>query len=221
MVAGLPTPVTQTGSGCCSGARPDIDRGELREFPVPGERLDLPPGAQDEPQILLVAVAHLDRRHAVIERRVEHQPDREAGHQPAARDAVDHRVFLGDADRLARLAERPADREDRDVEPLGLGGIADRRADQARIGGHVVGGLGVLGEGDAVETEPGRLHDVVEIVAERRPNFRRLGERVRRGHGTLVPVLEIGGKFPVLVLRERHDLHGSLPWLLRTAPEKS
>jgi len=63
---------------------------------VPRERFGLGPRPDDEFEVLVEPGAGLRRRDAVVEVGVVRQPDWEAAHQPAAADAVEHRLLLGD-----------------------------------------------------------------------------------------------------------------------------
>src|SRR5688572_27563401 len=69
----------------------------------------------------------------------------------------------------------------------------------------------MLCESDAVETESRRLHDVVEVVAERCTHLPRVRERPGRRYRAIMLVLEVGRQRPILVLRERQDLHAFPP----------
>ena len=85
-------------------ARPDVDVALLVEAAVEGEGVLLGPGLDDQVVRLVIALAQHRRVLAIGVAGVHRRADREAGDQPAARDAVDHREFFGHARR--RIVER-------------------------------------------------------------------------------------------------------------------
>ena len=211
--------------------RPDVHLAVLLEAAVPGEGPRLRPRLQDQLAVLAVALAGLDRGQGRVQVRVVAEPDREAGDQPAAADAVEQRVLLGDLQRLAGLAERAAEHGDRHVELLGPRGAGDGGGQQVRVGRDVVRGLAVLGHADPVEAGPRPVHQLGVGGEERFGHPRRLDDLVGRRHDGVVLVLEAFGHIPVRHLLEQADLHVSdsrpqpgpgrnptVSWPLRTTP---
>ena len=103
-------------------ARPDVDVALLVIAAVERERVRMLPGLHHQVVRLVIALAELARVLAVGEAVVHRRADREAGDQPAAGDAVDHREFFGDAGRRVVQRERVAHHADRRV-----GGAAGQR----------------------------------------------------------------------------------------------
>ena len=117
--------------------RPGLDA-EVDAFPQPLERLGrVGVGGED----LIGHAAH------------------EAGIEPAARDHVDHRHFLGDAHRVGAVGHRVA--EDADARPLGLAREDRGRERRGDVGAG--GGLVMLVEHD-VEAELVGEHVLVEVA---------------------------------------------------------
>src|SRR3712207_161267 len=81
------------------GTRPEVDLRQLVVPAVPGEELLRRPRLQHELDRLTPALALLDRGHAVADVRVAAEAQRQTCDEPAAADAVEHRVLLGDPDR--------------------------------------------------------------------------------------------------------------------------
>ena len=119
------------------------------------------PRLDDEVVGLVVAVALLDRRDPVDHVGVHRAAERHAGDQPAAADAVDHGVLLGDPDRrvASSAAWNPSARWPR-PSPL----VARASAEPIRFGsGHEpVGVLVVLVHADAVQARLGGVDQLVE-----------------------------------------------------------
>ena len=88
--------------------RPDVDVALLVEAAVEGEGLLLGPRLHDEVVRLEIALAQHRRVLAVGVAGVHRRADREAGDQPPARDAVDHREFFGHPRRRVVERERVA-----------------------------------------------------------------------------------------------------------------
>jgi len=86
--------------------RPDVDVALLVEAAGEGEGVLLGPRALHQVMRLVVPLAQQAWVLAVGVAGVHRRADREAGDQPAARDAVDHREFLGHPRR--RIVEREA-----------------------------------------------------------------------------------------------------------------
>ena len=76
--------------------RPEVHIALLVEAAVERKSVLFGPGAHDQVVRLVVAVAQHARVLAIREAGVHWRSDREAGDQPSARDAVDHREFFGD-----------------------------------------------------------------------------------------------------------------------------
>ena len=150
------------------GARPDVDRAVVEMRPLPVERAVMAghrlqdqivrlPEAVD--QIGRVGVGRRDlERHALDKPHIE----------PAARDDVDDRIFLGDADRVVAVADRHAERQQPHL--LGLA-RQDRHRDRAhRIG---AGRRRVVLVGHDVDAELVAQRPFVEIaVVEVGADFR-------------------------------------------------
>ena len=81
--------------------RPDVDVAQLVVAAVESERLARRPGLDDQVMRLGVFLPGQGRDLAVAEVGVHRGADREAGHQPAAADAVEHGELLGHAHRRA------------------------------------------------------------------------------------------------------------------------
>jgi hypothetical protein len=127
---------------------------------VPGKGLARRPCLQDQLQGLAVALALLDRHDPVGDRGVGRQTGRKAGDEPAARKAVDHRVFLGDAGGRAGRGQGRADLHDRDL--VAFGHFGERRPHQAGIGHKAVDILVVLVRAQAVHAGLGGVDHLVE-----------------------------------------------------------
>ena len=138
--------------------RPDVDVALLVEAAVEGERLFLGPGAQHEVVGLVVAVAQLARVGAVGISRVHRRADREAGDEPAARDAVDHGELFGYPRRRIVEREAVAEHADRRVR----GAPRQRRGDQVWRRHQAVAVGMMLVAADRVEAALGRMLELVE-----------------------------------------------------------
>jgi len=84
--------------------RPDVDIALLVEAAVERKGVLFGPGPHYQVVRLVVPLAQHARVLAIGETGVHRRPDREPGDQPPARDAVDHREFLGNPGR--RVIER-------------------------------------------------------------------------------------------------------------------
>jgi len=148
-------------------------------------------------------------RDPVVDVRVVGQADGEPGDEPAVADRIQHRQLLGGAQRLAALAQRPAERQDPGGDAFGLGGVGDGSFQDVRVRGHVIGALAVLGDGDGVEAGSRRVHHLLQRAAERAVDLSGLGQlEVRGGDDRLgVAFLEVAGQVPVGDLLEVGDLH--------------
>ena len=101
-----------------------------------------------------------------------------AGDQPPAGDAVDHRVLLGERERMLAQAEGVA--EDRD---LGVLGAARQRGRHHHRRGHQpVGVLVMLVDRDAVEAKLGGEFELVEIAVVELVALLRIEIAVRQHH---------------------------------------
>ena len=129
--------------------RPEIHHPELIVLAVPGKDLPRRPRLDDERQRLAVTLALLDRHDAVGDHRVRRQAGRKAGDEPAAADAVEHGVFLGDARRRRGRRQGRAELDDGDVLAVGL--LRQHRAHQARIGHEAIDVLMMLVGAQAVK----------------------------------------------------------------------
>ena len=109
--------------------RPDVDIALLVEAAVEGKGVLLGPGPHYQVVRLVVALAQHARVLAIGKTGVHRRPDREAGDQPPARDAVDHREFFGDPGR--RVVERQGVAHHAQRGVGGAPGQAPRRSDWA------------------------------------------------------------------------------------------
>ena len=128
-------------------ARPDRDGAILEVPPLPAERLRLGPRLEDQFHPLVGAFARLLRVQVVAQVLVggaTQHPD----HDASRRQRIEHRQFLGDADRVADRHDRPEHRDLDLVHARGEPGGGDhrRRCQDAR---RVV----VLGKTHPVEAE--------------------------------------------------------------------
>ena len=172
--------------------RPGVDERVLREASVPRERLLRRPRAKHELDRFLVALARLDRRNPVVEVGVVTQTDRQPGHEPAPAQAVEHRVLLGDPQRLAGLAERATQHDQRRLGPLGADRVRQHRRRQVGVRHHVVRRLPVLRDRDPVEPGAHRGEHLVHepaVRVEHPLRFDEFGVR-RRDHGRDALILE-------------------------------
>ncbi len=122
--------------------RPEIDHAELIVLAVPGKDLARRPGLDDQRQSLAVAFALLDRDDAVRDRGVGRQPGGKSGDEASAADAVEHRVFFGDAGRRRSRGQRRAELHDGDV--LAVSPFRQHRRHDARIGHEAIDVLMML-----------------------------------------------------------------------------
>ena len=140
--------------------RPQVDHAELIMLAVPGENLARRPRLEHQRQRLAEALALLDRHDAVTDHRVRRQAGGKSGHQPAAADAVEHGVFLGDARRRRRRRQGRAELDDGDVLAVGL--FRQHRAHEARIGHEAVDVLVMLVGAHAVKAGLRRVQQFIE-----------------------------------------------------------
>ena len=113
---------------------------------------------------LEIALAQLARVLAVRIAGVHRRADREARHEPPARDAVDHRHLFRDAHGRVVERERVAHHHERGVARA----PREARRDQVRRRHQAVAVLVVLVHADAVEAELGGVLELVhELVVER------------------------------------------------------
>ena len=141
--------------------RPQIHFRQLRVFAVPGEELLRRPRFQDEVDTLPPAFAVLHRRDAVADRDVVAKAGRQARNQAAAAETIDHRVFLGEADRRRRR-DGGAKLQKRDlIQSLIAGQPGEHRAEQIRVAHESVRILMMLVGADGVEAELGRKHQLI------------------------------------------------------------
>ena len=140
--------------------RPQVHHAELIVPAVPGEDLFRRPRLGHQRQRLAVALALFDRDDGVGDRRVRRQPGGKSGDQPPAADAVEHRVFLGDARRRRGGGQRRAELDDRDVLAVGL--PRQDRAHDARIGHEPIDVLVMLIGAQPVQAGLRRMQHLVE-----------------------------------------------------------
>ena len=101
--------------------------------------------------------------NAVADIGVAAEPERHTGDQSAAADAIEHRVFLGDADRRRGSGERGAKLHERDIiQALIARHLGENGAEQVRIAHEAVRVLVMLVGADAVEAELRRQHQFVD-----------------------------------------------------------
>ena len=143
--------------------RPQIDFRQLIIFPIPGEEFLRCPGLQHEVDRLTPARALVHRGYAVTDIGVATQPERHARHQSPAADAIEHRIFLGDADRRRGGGERRPELHDRDVvQALIARHPRQDGAEQVGIAHEPIGVLVVLVGADAIEADLGRQHKFID-----------------------------------------------------------
>ena len=188
-------------------ARPDVDVALLVEAAVEREGVAFGPGAQDQVVRLVVAVAQQRRVLAVGVAGVHRRTDREAGDQPPAGDAVDHRELFGHARRRVVQRQRIAHDADR-----GIGGAArQRRGDQVGRGHQAVAVGMVLVHADRVEAAIGGVfqlvHEVVvHVVRAARIEQRRMDVHPDRRVLVAEPVRQLGVGHQV----EPHQAHRTI-----------
>ena len=124
----------------------------------------------------------------------------EAGDQPAVGEAVDHRVFFGDANRM--IAQRQDITEHADLDLLGF--LAERGRDQIRRGHRAVGAVMVLVENHTVEPQLFAIGHLLQVLIVIGHAFGRIEEttrhrRARRFFGHV----GIGEKIEVIKLHEQ------------------
>ena len=128
-------------------ARPDRHRAVLEMPALPAEGLRLGPRLEDQLHPLVGTFARFLRVQVVAQVFVG-RPAQQADHDAPRRQRVEHRQFLGDADRIAgrhdRAEQGDLDRIDAGGEPGG-GDHRRRRQDARRVV--------VLGDADPVEAE--------------------------------------------------------------------
>ena len=157
--------------------RPRIDVARRVVAPFVFERSGLGPGALDEVDRLPELAARGRRRHVVVEG-LRPRSRREARDQPAVRHVVEHRVFLGDAQRVQVQRQQVA--EDDDL--AALGALRQRRGDQVRRRHQAVDVLVVLVEHHAVEAELVGIGELVDILLIEAAALLRVPQRVRHRH---------------------------------------
>ena len=189
--------------------RPEIDHAELIMLAVPGKDLARRPGLDDERQGLAIALALLDRDDAVGDGGVGRQPGGKAGDQPPAADAVEHRVFFGDAGRRRGRRQRRAELHDGDV--LAVGAFRQHRRHDARIGHEAVDVLMVLIGAQAVEAGLRGEQQFVERRVVILADFVGIGdvEPQRIDVGRFVALIEIRRQPPIGHQVEHADFHGA------------
>ena len=154
-----------------------------------GERPGLGPGAHDQVVRLVEAVVRESRIHpesVVLGADAAHEP----GNQPAARDHVDHRVLLGDHERM--LAQRQRAPQDRDFRALRAARERGSRDDGRRH--EAVRGLVVLVDRDRVESQLLAVLQLVEITVVEPVAFHRVEIRIRQidpHRAVLAPGVEV------------------------------
>src|SRR5712671_6176169 len=136
---------------------PDRNLTVLEMLAFPAEGLGLGPGLEDQLHRLALALPGFAGRDVVgkvLVRDAAHQP----GDQPPAAHAVEHRVFLGDAD---RIVERHEIADHRDFHSLR--GISEGPADKIAVGHHPVRAEVVLVAPDPVEAATLRVDHAVDV----------------------------------------------------------
>ena len=175
---------------------------------VPGENLLRRPRLDHQRQRLAEALALLDRHDAVRDRGVGRQSRRKSRNQPPAADAVEHRVFLGDARRRRGRGQRRAELDDGDV--LAVGRFRQHRAHQARIGHEAIDVLVMLIGAHAVHAGLGGIEHLVEGRVVVLADLVGVGdvEPHRIDIGRVVTLLEIRRQIPIRHQMEHADFHG-------------
>jgi hypothetical protein len=187
-------------------ARPDVDIALLIEAAIESEGILLGPCPHDEIMRLVIALAQHARVLAIGKTGVHRRPDRKAGDQPAARDAIDHRKLFGDAGR--RVVERQGIAHHAQSR---VGGAARQgRGDQIGRGHQPVTVRVMLVDADRVKAAFGSEFELVhEVVVHqvRAPRVEQRGMDVHPHRGMLVAEIlrELGVGHQV----KPHQLHGS------------
>ena len=150
------------------GTRPAVDVTQLVMVSAEREDLLLGPRPQDQLDPLVVPLTQRRRVLPVRERGVHRRAHREAGDQPPARDAVEHRHLLGDAQRWVVERHRVAEQHDRRVGARSC----QRRGDDVRARHQPVRVGVVLVDTDTVEPARSRVLELVDVVV--------VGRRARR-----------------------------------------
>ena len=182
------------------GTRPDRAVFELEELAFEAPH-GLCPRGHDQVIGFLESSARLcgvDAVPDVFRRNAAHEPR----DQPAVTEAVDHRVFFGDAHGV--VAQRQNITEHADFYFLGL--LAERRRDQIRRRHRAVGAVVVLVENDAVETQLFAIRHLFQMLGIVRRAFERIEEtarhrRARRFFGHV----GIGEKIEVIEFHESNS----------------
>ena len=178
--------------------RPDVDVAQLVELAVEGERLRLGPRLDDQVVSFAVLVAQRDRGLAVGEIRVHRRADRKAAHEAAARNAVQHGHFFGDADGRVVQRNRIAQHDQRR-----LGRPPRQRCQNDVRRGHQAVGVGmVFVDADSVEALAVGEFQLVEILVVGFVTSHRIEQRTRHVHPHAGMLLfEILGQ-----VRVRHEM---------------
>ena len=127
-------------------------------FAFPRERFGFGPRLDDQSDRFALAAARFARSDVVGEILVRHAAH-EARDQPASAHDVQHRIFLGDPDRIEHRNEIADHRE------LGVSRPVDQcGADQIAVGHHPVGTEMVLVASEPIEAAFFRIGDAVDVV---------------------------------------------------------
>ena len=192
--------------------RPQIHFRELIVFAIPSKEFLRGPRLQHQIDGLAPALALVHGRDTVADIGVATEPERHARNQAAAADAIEHRIFLGDADGRRGGGERGAELHQRDViQALVARHLGQDGAEQIWIAHEPIGVLMVLVGADAIEAEPSRQHQFVDRPVIEIANL--VGIAIfppRRIHPCRIePLREIVRQIAIRHEMETGDLHGS------------
>ena len=166
-------------------------------FALVAERPVLGPGAVDQVDRLPVARAGLRLRDVVVEG-LGPAAHGEAGDEPPAAHRIDHRVFLGDAQRIEMERQEIAEHD----ELRALGALRQRRRDEIRRRHQAIDVLVMLVEDEPVETQLLGIGQLVDIFLVQSVGLFPVPQAVRhRDPAAVEALVEIRGQIGI-----RHEV---------------
>ena len=190
--------------------RPDVHVALLIESAVESERVGVLPRLHHQVVRLKIAFAQQARVLAVAVAGVHRRADREAGDQPPARYAVDHRELFRHARRRIVQRERIAHHADRRV----FRPPRDRRGDQVGRGHQAIAVGMMLVAAHGVEAAIRReLHLVHEVVVHQMRTLRIEQRRVDVDPNGRMLLPKVLRQFGVRHEMEPKEFHGARPIL--------